>query len=221
MTAVADTSAVKIDSLSVPMGNAMLFRRLSLSVKPGEQVTLSGPSGAGKSTLLRCILGFRGWSDGAIYIHGEALHSRSVWRLRGLLAYVGQEPDLGDGLVRDALTRALAYRRNQHLHFDVHDARALFERFLLPTSLMEKATNTLSGGEKQRIALAAGVLLKRPVLLLDEVASALDGNAKQAVRDYLCEMTGTTIISVSHDTRDFALTGPVVDMSQLTRKPCE
>ena len=202
------------------MGNAMLFTRLSLSVKAGESVTLSGPSGSGKSTLLRCILGFCGWSDGAIYILGEALTARSVWRLRGRLAYVGQEPDLGDGLVRDALTRALAYRGNQHLQFDVDEARTLFERLLLPAGLLDKTTDALSGGEKQRVALTAALLLKRPILLLDEVASALDGNAKQAVREYLCAMPETTIVSVSHDTRDFALTGPVVDLSRLTSEPC-
>lgn len=210
--------ALHIDNLSVRAGGATLFSGLSLSVETGARVTLAGPSGSGKSTLMRCILGFSPWTSGAIYIQNQALTAQSVWRLRLSMAYVGQEPDLGDGLVRDALTLPLCYRANRHLHFERDEAYSLFERLLLPAAMMNKPLSGLSGGEKQRVALVSALLLKRRLLLLDEAASALDGVAKQAVRDCLCSRPGITVLSVSHDTRDFALSGPVLRLDELARK---
>ncbi|MCK5863361.1 MAG: energy-coupling factor ABC transporter ATP-binding protein, partial [Candidatus Hydrogenedentes bacterium] len=72
-----------------------------------------------------------------------------------------------------------------------------------------------SGGEKQRIALIAALLLHRPLLLLDEAASALDNTTKQGVREYLRNRKDLTILSVSHDIRDFSLSDSVIDITQL------
>ena len=87
-----------------------------------------------------------------------------------------------------------------------------FEALLLPYALIDASIDNLSGGEKQRIALIIALILKRPLLLLDEVASALDLAAKQAVRDYLRDSKNHTILSVSHDTRDFSLSSTLVDI---------
>lgn len=210
--------ALCVNRLSVQIAGAPLFSELTLDVAGETQVTLTGPSGSGKSTLLRCILGFRPWTSGTIYVQNEPLTAETVWRLRGLMAYVGQEPELGDGLVCDALRRPLLYRINRRLQFDREEARILFERLRLPDALLNKPITGLSGGEKQRVALVAAILLKRPILLLDEAASALDGVAKQAVRDFLRSLSGITILSVSHDTREFALAGPIFDMQHLSRE---
>jgi len=92
------------------------------------------------------------------------------------------------------------------------------QRFLLPQSLQSKEVRTLSGGEKQRVALIAALLLKRPLLLLDEAASALDANSKHQVREYLREQSELTILSVSHDTRDFTLSNSVFNIEALKKE---
>lgn len=206
-----------VSNVSVIFGKVTLFDNLYLSMHEGEKLTLSGPSGSGKSTLLRCIIGFAPFS-GAIHIDSEPLNTHTVWRLRRKVAYVDQEPDLGPGQVREALKRPFSYKANHAVNFDPHRVDSLFERFLLPQSLQSKEVRTLSGGEKQRVALIAALLLKRPLLLLDEAASALDANSKHQVREYLREQSELTILSVSHDTRDFTLSNSVFNIEALKKE---
>lgn len=209
------TPILSIHKLTVMIDGVRLLQGMQLRMEAGQQITLTGPSGSGKSTLLRCILGFVPIADGEIYIQCQALSAGTVWKLRGALAYVAQEPDLGDASVMDAMQRPFSYSINKHLAFRPQEAEALMEAFLLPPNILFKKMGTLSGGEKQRVALMGALLLKRPLLLLDETASALDGKAKKAVRDYLCARTDLTILSVSHDTREFALSGAILDLGRL------
>ena len=208
-------NVIELDRLSVHFQGTLLFNAFSLSASLGEKITITGPSGSGKLTLLRCIMGFTPASAGTIRILNEEITAASIWRLRGKMAYVAQEPELGEGVVRDALIRPFGYRINRALSYDEHESLRLFDCFLLPPSLIDKDITTLSGGEKQRVALVAALLLQRPVLLLDEVASALDSASKQAVRDYLCVHNDLTILSVSHDTREFALSDTIVDIGRI------
>lgn len=204
-----------IEHLSVFLNDTPLFEDLALGIRKGEKLTLTGPSGSGKSTLLRCILGFVPFT-GTIRINGISLDARSVWHLRRNIAYVAQEPDLGDGLVEEVFRIPLTYRANRTLSWNPGEVDALFEAFLLSPGLRAKELSTLSGGERQRIALIAALLLRRPILLLDEAGSALDSAAKQRVREYLVSRTDLTILSVSHDVREFAFPGEILNLTELS-----
>lgn len=212
---MTDTSFLYLNNLTVDFEHVTLFRGVSLSLKAGDKVTLSGPSGSGKSTLLRCIIGFVPF-EGTICLNSEPLTAQSVWRLRQKIAYVAQEPDLGPGTVREALARPFTYKANQELSLNPQEVNLLFDQFLLPASLQSKEMETLSGGEKQRVALIAALVLKRPLLLLDEAASALDAASKGRVRDYLRSQSDITILSVSHDTRDFILSETMLNIQNLS-----
>jgi ABC-type lipoprotein export system ATPase subunit len=74
------------------------------------------------------------------------------------------------------------------------------ERLGLAASLLKQDIASLSGGEKQRVAILSDLLLDRPILLLDEASSALDAKSKQRVVEVMREMKDRTILSVSHDT---------------------
>jgi len=128
------------------------------------------------------------------------------------MAYVAQEPELGEGIVRDALKHPFTYKINRGTAYSESKAVELFERFQLNASFLEKDICSLSGGEKQRIALVIALSLERPLLLLDEAASALDSTSKKAVREYLCQCDALTILSVSHDIRDFSLSERMVTL---------
>lgn len=206
------SSAITINNLSVQLQGKLLLDAFSLNITSGEKVTIAGPSGSGKSTLLRCIMGFMLPSSGAIEIFGEGLDADTVWRLRGKMAYVAQEPELGEGIVRDALQYPFTYKINRGTAYSESKAVELFERFMLNASFLDKDIGSLSGGEKQRIALVIALSLKRPLLLLDEAASALDSTSKKAVREYLCHCDALTILSVSHDIRDFSLSERMVTL---------
>lgn len=205
---------LNIHHLSVRLDGTQLFHGVSLSVKMGEKITIAGPSGSGKSTLLRCVLGFVPF-DGEIRIAGITLNARTVWQSRRQMAYVAQEPELGGGTVQEVLARPFSYKANQGLAYHREEVDRLFDIFLLPSPLLHKDMASLSGGEKQRVALIGALLLRRPLLLLDEAASALDGEAKKQVRAYLSGREDLAIVSVSHDVHDFVFSGGVYDLPKL------
>ena len=190
-------------------GHAVL-EGFSMSLGAGETALLTGPSGCGKSTVLRCLLGFVAPKTGSVRLGGEPLNAETVWHLRRLLAYVGQEPELGTGTVREVLERPFHYRANAGLRDNLKRIGALFERFGLGRALLDKEAGDLSGGEKQRVALIAAILLDRPIFLLDEVTSALDRAGKQNVADYFRSRDDATVLLVAHDPELFSFADQVV-----------
>lgn len=207
-----DLLAIEIADLVVRFNGRTVLDGLSLQLGPGEKATVTGRSGSGKTTVLRCLLGFVVPDAGAIRIDGEALTARSVWHLRTKLAYVAQEPDLGDGSVRDVLERPFDYGANDHLRDNLARVDELFRAFLLPAGLLDDEITTLSGGEKQRVAIVSALLLDRRILLLDEASSALDKTAEAAIRDRLSARDDLTVLSVSHNPEGFGFTGPRIEL---------
>ena len=183
-----------------------------MSLGPGEKALLTGPSGCGKSTVLRCLLGFVAPEAGSVHIQGQPLIEHSVWSLRRHLAYVDQEPDLGTETIAEILERPFHYRANARLRGNIERVPELFERFGLVPSLLDKEAGDLSGGEKQRIALIAAVLLDRSIFLLDEATSALDKASKKIVIDYFRTRDDVTALFVAHDSEWFSFVDQVVQV---------
>jgi len=213
--------AIEIAGLRVRHGERTVLDGFSLAMARGEKVTLTGPSGAGKSTVLKCVLGLVVPAAGEITVLGHPVDGQGVWTARRHLAYVAQEPDLGSGTVRETLERPFAYRANAARRGNLARLPGLLARFGLGEDMADKAMPTLSGGEKQRVALISAILLDRPVILLDEASSALDQANKQAVADYLREADGLTVLSVSHDAEWLGFSRRVVAMAGTTPEPRE
>ncbi len=183
-----------------------------MSVQAGEKVLLTGPSGCGKSTVLRCLLGFVAPEAGSIHIQGQPLTEHSIWSLRKHLAYVAQEPDLGTERIARVLERPFHYRANASLRENLQRVPELFERFGLGQSLLDKEAGDLSGGEKQRVALIAAILLDRSIFLLDEATSALDKASKQDVTDYFRTHDDVTALFVAHDAEWFSFADQMIQV---------
>jgi ABC-type multidrug transport system ATPase subunit len=194
--------AIQLDTVTVRFSNKTVFERFSMTVEPGEKVTLTGRSGAGKSTVLRCILGFVVPDEGVITITGERLTGATVWKLRRQLAYVAQEPLLGSGTVNEILKRPFSYKANAHLRNNLLRIPELFYRFCLEKRLLDEDVKKLSGGEKQRVAIINALLLDRKIFLLDEMTSALDRESKRVVVDYFCSNGAYTVVAVSHEAEE-------------------
>ncbi len=165
----------------------------------GERVALTGPSGSGKSTILGCILGFVQPTEGSVAVEGTVLTPDTVWTIRRRIAYVPQEADLGRGRVCDFMERPFSYSANRSLRGNRLRIPSLFDALGLNHSLMETDVARLSGGEKQRIALVAALLLDRPLLLLDEVTSALDEASASRVTALLVQQQNLTMLGVVHE----------------------
>lgn len=190
---------ISVDNLTHSFDGQTLFENLSFHVRSGQKVSIEGPSGCGKSTLLKALMGFVVPAEGGISIGPEPLTQASVWDLRRRIAYVAQEPDLGEGTVIDRIRSPFDYHANAHLKWDRQKVSGYCQQFYLNEKLLHKETTDLSGGEKQRIALMIALLLQRPILLLDEPVSALDKEIKTAVKEELARDTSRTVLFVSHE----------------------
>ncbi|MFC7549253.1 ABC transporter ATP-binding protein [Plantactinospora sp. GCM10030261] len=196
--------AVEVVGLSVTLDGAPILDDVSLTVFPGEWVTVIGPNGAGKSTLLRAVNGLLP-ASGHIRLLGTAggaLRRRDRARV---VATVAQSPVVPPGMAvldyvllgRTPYIPALGRESAADLAV-VHD---VLEQLDL-AAFADRPLVTLSGGERQRVFLARALAQGAPLLLLDEPTSALDIGHQQEVLDLVDRLRrehGLTVLATMHD----------------------
>ncbi len=183
-------------------GGAPLFDGLNLDIPGGTKIGLVGRSGGGKSTLTRLLLRLMDVDGGRILIGGQDIARLRQADLRGLIAYVPQEPAMFHRSVRENLAFArpgatdaeiLRAARAAHVTEFVESLPHGFD-----TLIGERGVK-LSGGQRQRIALARAILRDAPVLLLDEATSALDSESEILIQEALWRlMQDRTALVVAH-----------------------
>ncbi len=193
---------VSFDDVWLSFGGVSVLRGLTFEAEPGETVVLAGPSGGGKSSALKCVLGFVAPSSGTVSIDGDPVTPETIWRLRKRIAYVPQEPVLGGGTVRAWIDEQFGFSANASLRENLSRLPETLGRLNLPPSILDQQAEDLSGGEKQRAALASALLLERPLILLDEPVSALDPESRGKVYGCLAGLDAATVMMVSHDRGD-------------------
>ncbi len=191
---------VRFEEVSLAFDDKVIFDRLSFEIKKGEKVALTGESGSGKSTLLNLLPGFIPHFQGKIEVDGLALNPQNVHAIRKKTAYVPQELQFTVYPTVKALFFApFGFTYNKSLKPDAKEIKRLFSQFDISPELLNRSVKEISGGQKQRILLAGALLLKRPLLLLDEPTSALNKEIKQTVTDYVLGLEGVTVIAATHD----------------------
>jgi subfamily B ATP-binding cassette protein MsbA len=187
---------------STEEGEHPILHGINLEVRQGEMLALVGPSGAGKSTLVNLIPRFYDVSSGRLLIDGHDVRSLTLESLRKQIAQVTQETILFNDTVRNNI----AYGQPETAMKLVEQAarNALAHDFILrmpqgyDTIIGEKGIR-LSGGEKQRIAIARAILKNAPILILDEATSALDAESESLVQIALSNlMRGRTVVVIAH-----------------------
>lgn len=191
-------SLIQFDQVSVTGHNKTILSNLSFTLFPGEHAVLCGKSGSGKSSVLKTLLGLNTVSSGTVYFQEKPLTPSSVQTIRNCAVYIGQEPMLGAEYVREALLLPFQYKTHRDYHPTEAQLIEVLDRLQLPTSILNRVSSRISGGEKQRVALARGLLLGKQLYLLDEVTSALDTESKRVVLDVFSD-THFTVLSVTHD----------------------
>lgn len=178
---------IEVKNLSKAYGKNRLFENLSVTLADGEHVFLSAPSGAGKTTLLRILCGLESADKGTV----SGISPEKV-------SYLFQEPRLFPQLT--------ALENVTCIHSDPQAVAQKALEFLDKLGLsdaLEKRPDELSGGMKQRVALARTLLADRPIVFLDEPFTALDPELKDAVRVLVAEACANkTLLLVSHDPKD-------------------
>jgi len=189
-------------SYSTDEGEHQILHNVELDVNAGEVLAVVGPSGAGKSTLVNLIPRFFDVTSGRILIDNHDLRDLTLASLRRQVAQVTQETILFNDTVRNNIAYGQPETKTAVVE---HAARnALAHEFILKmpqgydTVIGEKGFR-LSGGEKQRIAIARAILKNAPILILDEATSALDSESESLVQAALANlMQDRTVLVIAH-----------------------
>ncbi len=179
-----------------------LYQDLSISIAPGKTIALMGPSGSGKSTLAKLLLGFYVPTQGQIKLDGIDIRHLSANELRATFGVVPQETMLFSGTIYDNLLMA-----NPHASFEqitqacqMAEIHATIEA--LPqgyqTPIGERGAG-ISGGQKQRLAIARALLKRPKVLIFDEATSALDAETAEHFAKTINALKGkVTMLFITH-----------------------
>ncbi|MEE4193699.1 MAG: ABC transporter ATP-binding protein [Anaerolineae bacterium] len=201
---ISEAPAVVLENVSFRYEDEdqWILNGLSLQVQPGQSIGLVGPSGCGKSTILKILCGFYEPQDGQVQLFGSPLFENNLAEMRKKVAFVSQNTYLFPTTIRENI----AYG-NSNASFDdiVAAAKAANAHdFIMElpdgydAQVGEWGTR-LSGGEKQRIAIARAILKDAPILLLDEPTSALDTQSELQVQEALNRLiVGKAVIVVAH-----------------------
>jgi ATP-binding cassette, subfamily B, bacterial len=179
-----------------------LFDGLDLSVADGERVGLVGRSGGGKTSIIRLLLRMMDVDGGRILVGGQDITTLSQADLRGLIAYVPQDPVMFHRTLRENIAFGRPGAAESEIHAAAAAAHVLEFVEALPSgfdTLVGERGVKLSGGQRQRVAIARAILRDAPILLLDEATSALDSESEAHIQEALWRlMARRTAIVVAH-----------------------
>jgi ABC-type transport system involved in Fe-S cluster assembly fused permease/ATPase subunit len=194
---------IRFDNVSFAYDPARsILKGLSFDVAAGHTVAIVGPSGAGKSTISRLLFRFYDITGGRILIDGQDIRNVTQASLRAAIGMVPQDTVL----FNDAIRYNIRYGRWDASDAEVEEAARLaqIDTFIrlapkgYETEVGERGLK-LSGGEKQRVAIARTILKSPPILLLDEATSALDSHTERDIQDELERVSkNRTTLVIAH-----------------------
>ncbi len=193
---------IKLENLTFKYTNKYIFNNFNLHIKAKEKVAIVGHSGSGKSTLIKLLMKQYKLESGIISIDNQNIDKFNSESISKNITYVNQDVYLFNRTIRENITYIKPEATEEELMEACKKAGCL--DFIL---LKEKGFETLvgergvqlSGGEKQRIALARAFLLNKPILILDEPTSALDATSESIIQQSIKELIkDKTVIIIAH-----------------------
>lgn len=179
-----------------------ILKQFNLQIPAGTKVAIVGSSGAGKSTLSRLLYRFYDINSGSIQIDGQDIRSVTLESLRRAIAIVPQDTVLFNTSIRENIAYGNPHASDEQIDRAIKMAH--LENFInsLPQgdkTLVGERGLKVSGGEKQRIAIARVLLKGSSILIFDEATSALDSNSEAAILDAMREVaSGHTTLVIAH-----------------------
>ena len=185
---------ISINSISVARGTNLVIKDFSAEFKAGTISAIIGPNGCGKSTLLAVIAGDLPLANGAVSLNGKDVHGYQIAELAKLRSVVLQQPAFN---LAFTVGEVLAMARSAGSTLASQNAAI---KKLAINDLADRKVTQLSGGEKQRVAIALAFAVDAPVMLLDEPLAAQDVESTNRIIELLKAeaKAGKTIILVAH-----------------------
>ncbi len=208
-------------SFNYPQQTEAVLQNVSLRIAPGEHVVILGRTGSGKTTLQKLMLGLYTPSEGAVRIDGIDLRQLDPADLRRNVGFVGQDATLFYGTLRENITIGAPYADDSAVvqAAEVAGLTKFVNRHPKGFDmLIGERGESLSGGQRQEVAIARAVLLDPPVLLLDEPTSAMDFSTEHGFKERLRHYAAhKTVVIVTHRTSliDLATRIIVVDDGRI------
>lgn len=188
---------------------------VSLNIEKGEFVCILGHNGSGKSTLAKLIVGLLEPERGNIIIDGVELNENTVDELRKMIGIVFQNPDnqFVGVTVRDDIAFGLENRLVPKA--EMEELIDCYLRLVSMEKFLDYNPEDLSGGEKQRVAIAGVLATKPEVIIFDEATSMLDPQGVREVMKVIQELKDThTIIAITHNLREALIASKVVVLNE-------
>ena len=199
------SNLLAIESLTLAIGpddSRPLFGGLCCEIATAQVIGLVGPSGSGKSTLLRAMAGLDARAKGPLRWRGRTLSPSDMPTFRSEAIYVAQTPVRFSMSAGHSLEEPFSFRSRKS-QYDARRAQELCQTLRLPDDILDRRLTDISGGEAQRISLIRALLLEPQVLLLDEPASSLDANAREALagllKTWLADNDTRALVICSHE----------------------
>ncbi|MEV7065169.1 ABC transporter ATP-binding protein [Streptomyces collinus] len=197
-----DTPVLELRDVSAAYGPGAdpAVRGVSLVIPRHGHTAIVGPSGAGKTTLFSLVLRFLEPTGGELLLDGRPFRDHSHDEIRSRLAYVEQDTPVVPGTIRDNLLLARPGATDEELRRVLHEVRLAEKVDALDEGLDTPLSGAaVSGGERQRIALARALLRTPDVLLLDEATAQLDGLTEAAVQACVRARAATgAVVTIAH-----------------------
>lgn len=199
------------------MSNTTVLRNINLSINEGEYIALIGPNGCGKTTLIRHFNALLQPTSGNVTVGGlNTRNSKNIMEIRRFIGMLFQNPD--NQIVGMSVEEDIAFGPG-NLGLPVHEMRRRVDMAMDMTGLKgleKRSPHTLSGGQKQLLAMAGLLAMEPKLIALDEPTASLDQEGKKIVLGLIKELNarGIAIIHVTHNTEEAALADRVLVMDK-------
>lgn len=190
-------------NISFSYESRQLFTNVHFEMNAGQISCIAGPNGVGKSTLLKCLCNFHSPATGVIYLDGKEIAQVKTQELARLMGYVPQQEK---GVFSLSVFEAVLLGRRPYFRWrvserDLQVVSAVLQKLEM-TDLAERELSTLSGGERQKVAIARALAQEPVVLLLDEPTASLDLHHQIEIMELVRELahsSGVTVVVILHD----------------------
>jgi len=196
------TPLLELDSLDAGYGDLQILTDVDMHVADGEYVTIVGPNGAGKSTAMKSVFGLTTYMDGSISFRGEPIHAAASSEIidRGI-TYVPQSGNIFTSLtVRENLEMGV-FTEDE---FPQDTLEMVFDYFPILEERQQQRAGTMSGGQRQMLAMGAALMSDPDLLLLDEPSAGLAPDLVDDLFDRIDEINdgGTAVLMVEQNAKE-------------------